>query len=247
MTTTTWALLRARRPARGLGYLQCSCPQAFCSFANLDIFLTFHSDLAQHFIFYNCWMTMSGTSWGHDRLAAELSPAGCSPDRGVLVRDPMRSSSLFHWRPWIRDIPVVCSIRILILMRSSSLFHWRPWIRDISYREPLGEKNKQQVSGMTETQRVLQPFLSCTSRGIGRQGIGSFCTLPVHSWPLRGRSCARTYGSSGSNIYIYIYIYIFVAIWNQLQIWFKFQSEIHTIEFPTEFGSHAIDVEGWNS
>ena len=25
-------------------------------------------------------------------------------------------------------------------MRSSSFFHWRPWIRNISYREPFGEK-----------------------------------------------------------------------------------------------------------
>ena len=45
-------------------------------------------------------------------------------------------------------------------MRSSNIFHWRPWIRDISYHEPFGEEHINTNIYRVRTKVVLVKVVS---------------------------------------------------------------------------------------
>ena len=56
----------------------------------------------------------------------------------------------------ILDRPLSLYVFIHDPMRSSSLFHWCPWIRDIGYGEPFGERNKTANLGPPPAQTCPQ-------------------------------------------------------------------------------------------
>ena len=107
----------------------------------------------------------------------------------------------------------VLHLLILDPMRSSSFFHWCPWICDISYREPFGETQKRQHTTCLSRECAVTPVSA--NKLYVYVYVYVFMCIYIYIYVyiyIYIYTCIYLYLS----LYIYTYIYIYIYIYTHM-------------------------------